>query len=160
MSSLLSAQDDRDIRDAIRLVTDTFADTTLTYYIGLDSMDRWQEDRRNKEFKSIDIKALKTDKGTKIEEELLGASDTANITLMFNLEYLEGLQLIRPDFTAKFDATKDFFVMKSEVYKVTSVSYDGPLSRKDVLVMVQGRKFETSNQLNNSVPILDGSSIE
>ena len=41
MSGVLSTTDEQKIRDAVRLVTDSFMVTPVTYYYAGESLDRW-----------------------------------------------------------------------------------------------------------------------
>lgn len=159
MGSLLSDSDKREIRDAIRLVTDTFMVTPINYYIGYESLDRWQEDRADKKFFSIVIQALKEDRIDDIVESLQGSTDEQTTQLTFNLEYLDDMGLCTPDFKVKFNSTKDYFNWKGIMYKVTDVYYDGPLDAKDVLVIVKGEKFTQTQMTLNSTVISNGSEI-
>lgn len=157
---LLSASDDREIRDAIRLVTETFMVTPIVYHIGVDSLDKWQEDREDKLFYSIGLKCLKENTETPVDESSRGYLDSSHITLTFNLEYLQEKGLITDDFKVRFNDTKDFLTLKGELYQVKSVSYDGPLSEKDILVVVKAEKMERSNMVKNSVEIQNGNEVE
>ena len=156
---LLSDADRRSIRDAIRLVTDTFMVTPINYYIGYDSLDRWQEDRADKKFYSIVIDALKEDKIDDIVESLQGSSDEQTTQLTFNLEYLDEMGLCTTNHRVIFSSTKDYFNWKGIMYKVTDVYYDGPLDSKDVLVIVRGEKFQETQMTLNSDIITNGNQI-
>lgn len=157
--SLLSEQEKREIRDAIRSVTDTFMVTPLVYCISTATNDRWAEDEQNRLYSGISLQALVEYPSTEIKQELQGTTDDHDIKLTFNLEYLQELLLITNDFKVKFDSKEDFFVVKQIEYKVTEVSYDGPLDAKDVLVIVKGEKRDWTNQLDNVQMITDGSGL-
>lgn len=160
MAGLLSPQEDREIRDAIRLVTDTFARTAILYHIGTDSLDRWQEDREDKLFYSIQIEALVENKAQTVQDSSGGYLDVQRVELTFNLEYLQEKGLIEADYKVRFNDTKDFFTLKGEIYQVKNVSYDGPLSAKDVLVIVQGEKMERTNMVKNTRLITNGNEMD
>ena len=160
MAGLLSPQKDREIRDAIRLVTDTFARTAILYHIGTDSLDRWQEDRADKLFYSIQIEALVENKAQTVQDSAGGYLDVQRVELTFNLEYLQEKGLIEADYKVRFNDTKDFFTLKGEIYQVKNVSYDGPLSAKDVLVIVQGEKMERTNMVKNTRLITNGNEMD
>lgn len=151
--SLLSAADKLEIRDAIRSVTDTFAITPVTYYIGGDSIDRWQEGREDKYYFSIELDALQENEDEPVGESTEGSENLKEITVTFNLDYLQEKGLINAEFQAAFDPTKDYFKSKGKMYKVYEVKYDGPLSKKDVLVIVKGRLRNFSNIRFNSLPL-------
>lgn len=160
MAGLLSPQEEREIRDAVRLVTDTFARTPILYHIGTDSLDRWQEDRADKLFYSIQIEALVENKAQTVQDSAGGYLDVQRVELTFNLEYLQEKGLIESDYKVRFNDTKDFFTLKGEIYQVKNVSYDGPLSAKDVLVIVQGEKMERTNMVKNTRLITNGNEMD
>ena len=159
MAGLLTPAEFREIRDAIRLVTDTFAKTPVLYHIGVDSLDRWQEDRADKLFYSIQLEALVESEPQTVQDSAGGYLDVQRVKLTFNLEYLQEMGLIESDFKVRFNDTKDFFTLKGEMYQVKNVSYDGPLSEQDVLVVVQGEKMERTNMVRNSRLITNGSEM-
>lgn len=163
MAGLLSPQEEREIRDAVRLVTDTFARTAILYHIGTDSLDRWQEDRADKLFYSIQIEALVENVESvtqRLQESSGGYLGTHSVKLTFNLEYLQEKGLIDGDYKVRFNSTKDFFTLKGEIYQVKNVSYDGPLSAKDVLVIVQGDIMERTNMVKNTRLITNGNEMD
>lgn len=151
---LLSEQEKREIRDAVRLVTDTFMVTPIVYCIAGYTKDRWGEDQADRQYYGMNLEVLREDESNEILESLQGAEDAHKVKLTLNLEYLQEKGLITPDFKVKFNDTEDFFVLKGEEYKVIDVSYDGPLDSKDVLVVVTGEKREWTNQLDNTQMIL------
>lgn len=151
--SLLSNSDKNEIRNAIRSVTDTFAITPVTYYIGGDSVDKWQEDKATKYYYEAELEALREDDGTAIDEAPEGSENLKLITLTFNLDYLQEKGLISSDYLSAFDSTKDYFKVKGRVFKVNEVKYDGPLSEKDVLVIVKGELNTFSNIRFNTLPL-------
>lgn len=139
--SLLSDAQKRSIRDAIRSVTDTFFVSGITYYKGVDSIDRWQENRSDKLYYRIQLQAMREWKADDTKEDVNGDIDLTEITLTFNTEYLQEMNLIddSKEFKVKFQSEKDFFETKGIFYEVTDVYYDGALDAKDVLVLVKGK---------------------
>ena len=155
MKSLLSESDKRSFRDAIRLVTDTFMVTPISYYLGGDSIDRWNEDRRDTKFRKVVLDALvEYSKSDKLKETLQGSVDVTEVTLTFNLEYLQELELIEESEDSQlrviFDADRDYFKLKDSVYEVIDVYYDGPLDSKEVLVIVKGKLYKDTIMLDNT----------
>ncbi len=159
MAGLLTEAEDREIRDALRLVTDTFMVTAILYYVGGGSLDRFQEDRQDKKYFAININALKEDKVDDVKDSIQGSMNLQYTMLTFNLEYLVERKLCTPDFKVIFDPAKDFFNCKGVIYKVKDVYYDGPLSSKDVLVIVKGERYANTSSLKNIVAVADGSEI-
>ena len=155
MKSLLSESDKRSFRDAIRLVTDTFMVTPVSYYLGGDSIDRWNEDRRDTKFRKVVLDALvEYSKSDKLKETLQGSVDATEVMLTFNLEYLQELELIAESEDSQlrviFDADRDYFKLKDSVYEVIDVYYDGPLDSKEVLVIVKGKLYKDTIMLDNT----------
>lgn len=140
---LLSPAQVAQIRNALRDVTDTFAKQPIKYMLRTgESMDRYQEDRRDLEFTEYNLLALmeyNTDDKDEIAEQVEGAYSKQSVKLTFNREYLEEQNLIDPT-TDKviFKDTADYFMVDTTKYKVNSVIHDGPIDGKFILVVVQG----------------------
>lgn len=147
MAKLLTVGDDREIRDAVQLLADTFFDTPVEYYKFIPSLDAYNEDKPEQQFKLYTLKALA--EYSTLEQNKDDASGQRNmneIKLTFNLEDLERqVSLINADFTHNLVTETDYFKCKGRIYKTENIYYDGPLSRKDVLILVEGRITEKSN---------------
>lgn len=164
MAKLISDSEFLEIRSALRDVADTFFTSPLTYYIGRESLDRWQEDRADKAFYAIDLEALKENTGNASGNELRmseqGFEDISVVQLTFNVDYLQEKGLLTDDFRVKFDPERDYFKLQNQVYKVISVSVDGPLQPKDVLIVVKGKIAENWLGVNTIQSISDASQIK
>lgn len=142
MFKLLSEAEDREIRDNIQMLANTFFDTPILYKLHTESMSIYNEDNEAQKFEEYELKALAEYGGDENSEKLQGSRDFDRVKLTLNLEDLERKGLINPDFTHRFQAEKDYFTCKGKQYKVTDVHYDAPLSRKDVLIIIEGRVSE------------------
>ena len=123
---LLSEFDDREIRDAIQLLADTFFDTPITYYKWLDSLDGWNEDKEGQNFEPLQMKALvEYSNIDENKEQSEGSRNLDMVKITFNLEDLERMEekIILSDFTHTLNAEKDYFRCKGRVYKVTDIYY-------------------------------------
>lgn len=142
MAKLLSEFDDREIRDAIQLLADTFFDTPITYYKWNSTLDGWNEDKEDQNFESLQMKALvEYSKADDNKEQQEGSRNLDEVQLTLNIEDLERMEekIILDDFTHTLSADKDYFLCKGKTYKVIDIYYDAPLSKKDVLLIVKGR---------------------
>lgn len=140
MAKLLTPAQDREIRDAIQLLADTFFDTPILYKLHKPTMDIYNEDKTGQEFEEYELKALFEPTATATAtEKTQGLRDLEEVRLTLNLEDLERVGLINPDHTHKFQIEKDYFECKGRHYKVIDIYYDAPLSKKDVLIIIQGR---------------------
>lgn len=142
MAKLLSVFDDRQIRDAIQMLADTFFDTPIVYYKWVKSLDGWNEDKDDQKFEHLQMKALvEYSKSDDNKEQTEGSRNLDEVQLTLNLEDLERMpeKIILDDFTHTLNSEKDYFLCKGRVYKVTDIYYDAPLSKKDVLLVVKGR---------------------
>ena len=97
------------------------------------------------------VDALVEYESDKLKEGLQGSEDDQVVILTFNLEYLNELELVKEteDNQVKvlFDADKDYFKLKDDIYEVIDVSYDGPLDKTQVLVIVRGKLYKESIML-------------
>lgn len=142
MAKLLTPAQDREIRDAIQLLADTFFDTPVSYKLHKPTMDVFNEDKDLQKFESYELKALYEPMAgatTSSTEKVQGSRDTEEVKLTLNLEDLERSGLINPDHTHKFNIEKDYFECKGRHYKVIDIYYSAPLSKKDVLITIIGR---------------------
>lgn len=143
--SLLSEFDKREIRDAIKSVTDTFMLTPIAYHIAVEDLQVWGEDKRNASYQTINLAALVEDPKDKDILAMVNSSpedgtfDYGDVQLTFNLEDLQALGLIAADFSFKMKAVEDYFTLRGILHKVIDIWYDGPLDAKNVLVLVSGR---------------------
>jgi hypothetical protein len=137
--SLLSEADDRAIRDAVKLTTDTFMVSPVTYKKSGGALDEWEEDKEAEEFTDINLLALEEYKPEDVKEGLEGNLDLNDVKLTLNVEDLEALDLIEANYKHKFTAEADYFELKGQLYRVTDIYYDGPLSDKPVLLIITGK---------------------
>jgi len=140
MPSLLSAGQKARIRKVIRDVTDTFMVTPITYHISSTQFDRWNEDQEGQIYVDANFNVLEeaiTD-DNEIVRSPQGNQDLAEVKLTANLEDLQDRSLITSDFKTIFNAAKDFFTLRGQVYKVIDIYADGPLDEKNVLVIIEG----------------------
>ena len=140
--SLLSNAQKSKIRSSIKLVTDTFFVNDVEYLIGIDSVDRFQEDRSDMIYHKVMLKALREEENTYTDASIThkkdGDEDYSLIKLSLNVEDLETLNLINSDKKVIFNKIKDYFKFKGKLYKVQDIRYDGPLDEKDILLNVYG----------------------
>lgn len=143
---LISAGVEAQIRAAIKSVTDTFMVTPVMYHMAGESLDLYNEDRKDQAFTNYTLPCLveySTDLSAHIIQMLEGNLDKADVVLSMNMDDMEALSLASaPNWTVPFNDTKDYFTCKGEYYKVTFVGYDGPLSTKQCLVIIAGQKAE------------------
>lgn len=145
--SLLSAADKREIRDAIKLTTDTFMVSPVLYYRSIGSIDRFEEDSANETFESIEMKVLEeypSNVGNEVVESLEGSIDFNDVVLTLNLEDAQELGIINTDYSNTLNPEADYFKLKRRIYEVTDVVYDGPLSEKPALLIIKGKLSDTA----------------
>lgn len=136
---LLTAAEEAEARAAIKSVTDTFMITSVTYHKAGESLDRFQEDRKNQSFTDYTLPCLVEYKKDKIKEGQEGAVRDFDVMLTINIDDLIALNLASsPNYTVPFNAAKDYFTCRGIKYKVQFVGYDGPLSTKQCLVLIEG----------------------
>lgn len=167
---LLSEADKREIRDAIKLVTDQFFVTPVHYHRYLDSVDRFNEDRPDRFSRPYVLSALVEypSGGSDWAKELQqGSIDAAHIKVTLNYEDLLVLNLLpafSDDYNEDYDTVagvsslvndtekihkmtsgSDCFFTQGQWYKVVYAGYDGPLDRQNVLIVVYGELRKTGN---------------
>lgn len=135
--SLLTNQQKLDIRNAIKLVTDTFFVTPVEYrHIGA-SIDRFQEDRGDRLKATYNLKAMVEYPTGSVKEETGGAIDTASVKVTFNMDDLTQVSgLVDANYQVIFSPTKDYMLINGVLYQNKYVMYDGALEQKNVLVIV------------------------
>lgn len=142
MSGLLSQQEEDEIRAAVKLVTDTFAVTPVAYYSKGTSLDRWKEELESS-YNKYELNGLV--EWTKAEEDKNqeGAKNFGDIKITFNVEDMIAANVVsNTDFTTIAKSETDYVAVKGNVYELTDVYFDGPLSPKDVLLIFTARKSE------------------
>lgn len=140
--SLLSPDQDREIRNAVKLATDTFMVSPVAYKRSTGDLDMWEEDRSTETFITHNLSGLESypkNDSNKVKEAREGNLDLNDVELTFNLEDLEALDLIDAQYKHKFTAEADYFVLKGQTYRVTDIRYDGALSAKPVLLIISGK---------------------
>lgn len=149
--SLLSQKDKDSIRQAVKLVTDTFMTTDVEYFMEVGSLDIWQEDKEDTKFVRAILKCLVEYEKDEIKESVQGNEETQTLVLTMNVEDLKSRELIDSSDISKFKAETDYFRLKNISYKVTDVYFDGPLDSKNILLIVKGRVFKDTVMLSNVV---------
>lgn len=141
MASLLSPAQIAQIKAALHDVTDTFCVTPVLYLKATDSLDRFNEDRKDMEPVEFNLLALVEYEINKTEDFIIqtkdGALVTAQVKLTFNTEDLETARLITANYP-NMQKEKDYFVVHNKRHRVVHVSMDGPIDDKAVLVIVFG----------------------
>ena len=143
MAKLLSPAQIVQIRAALQDVVDTFMDTPVLYKMSVDSLDRFNEDRKDEKFVDYELKGLveySTEKGEHLELEQDGALNTQDVKISFGLDDLDALGLITPELEVKFQVEKDYFITNGLKYKVTFVGLDGPIEKRNILVVIYGTR--------------------
>jgi len=145
--TLLSEAQKASIRASIKLVTDTFFDTTVAYELKGDSNERWNEDRADQESATYNLKALVEWSTLKSAEELeteQGAQERGDVKVTLHFADLRAFPALVDEANegVTMNSAKDYMTIKGERYRVTYVGYDGPLESENVLVIVRGVKEE------------------
>lgn len=146
MSSLLSVADKANFRAAIMLVTDTFFTTPILYRMAGESIDRFNEDRKDIEYIEYNLLGMVEWKKEKITQTVQGAIDNGDVMVSFNMENLITAGVV--DNSTKmliFNATKDYMIINGKNYKVNMINYDGPLDQQNVLVVITGDLQENNS---------------
>ena len=143
--SLLSAAEKAEIRADIKLVTDTFYVTPVTWRQYTQSMARYNEDRDESRWTEHSLLCLAEYPTEKVKQSLAGGFDGADVKVTFNMQDLQTAGHINADDLVKFSETKDEFVVNGELFKVSAISYDGPLDKLNVLCVITGEKKEVSS---------------
>lgn len=143
MAGLLSEAEEAEARAAIQSVTDTFFLTPITYKLAISTFDRFEEDRKAT-YTDYALKGLEEYKAADMKEEIVGSKDFNDVKITFNIDDLIVKSLITAEFGHKFTVEKDYFILKSQTYRVTDIHFDGPLSSKSCLVIMYGKLCETT----------------
>lgn len=145
--SLLSNTDKTNIRAALKLVTDTFFVSAITYKRAGESVDRFNEDRGDMSYTTLNLSGLVEYKGAGSDWSVEGGLDKENIKVSLNIEDLIAIGGI-VDGTTKmvnFNQNKDYMTVAGVSYKLLKVYYDGPLDAQNILVILEGVKEEKSS---------------
>lgn len=141
---LLSTEQILTIKKAIKDVSDTFFLTDVKYHIAGDTLDRWGEDKNNREYGTITLKGLveySSDGSSDIKETAQGVEDNHEIVVTFNVEDLLALHLINPTVNKHvFNVAVDYITINSYMYKVTQIRYDGPFDELNCLLVIKARR--------------------
>lgn len=143
---LLSPQQILDIRGAIKLVTDTFMVSPVTYKRMGTSMDGFEEDRIGREMYRYELLGLVEYPTRSVQEETGWAIDKARIKITFSVDELYKVgrlnplqvKIINDNNTHSLKDTEDYMIVNSTEYEVSYVMFDGPLEPKNVLLIVYG----------------------
>lgn len=135
MSSLISDIEFQNIRNDIKLVTETFFTTPVTYNKYVGALDRWGENNTPK-FNDISLLCLYEDSGKEIDELLAGSMSKHGVKLSFNFDDLKSLGLTDSNHNVLFNDTTDFVTVHNKKYKIKKVVYDGPLQPDCVIISI------------------------
>lgn len=136
--SILTDQQKADIRAAVRLVTDQFFVTPVTYKRFVESLDRWNEDRDDSTYMTFMLRAMVDYPKKKNIESLQGLFNNADVVVTCNMEDLMSLDLVNDEKMPIMNPTKDYFIVNGQQYTMTGVTLDGPLDQQNILVIITG----------------------
>lgn len=145
MAGLLSSADLAQIYGAMKLVTDTFFDTPVTYRVGGVSLDPFAEDRQDKEYTDYSLKALVEYGMLDRDEDKIenaGQVEKQDLKVSFNFEDLQAQGLIDSTLKPIFEYEKDQIIIRGETYQIVNMGLDGPMSDKNVLVVLTCRPYK------------------
>lgn len=139
---ILSAREIAEIRSVIQEVTDSFFVTPVAYYLSNTKLSRFNEDNDNSSYIRYYIKGLVEYTGGSVQFSQQGAIDKGNVKITFNTEDLIKVGLFDVvNFETIMSSEKDYMEVNGGRYKVKDVSLDGPIDRKNVLVIVIGENL-------------------
>jgi hypothetical protein len=137
---LISEKDKLQIRAALKSVTDTFFVTPVIYHLSKDSAEWFNEDRSDEEFTNYSLKAMVEYPKEKILPTLQGSVHMADVKCTFNMEDLIAASFVNAEKMAIGKAEKDFITVNGQRYRVSSIYYDGPLDKQNILIIIEGEK--------------------
>lgn len=143
MSLLTQDQKDK-IRATIRRVTDTFMVTPISIHHSVGVFDRFNEDRE-RVFENYTINGLAeefTRKENWTNTDELAATDDSTIKVTINYEDMEDAGLADSNFRTIIDTADDFMTINGLRYQIKHAYLDGPLERKNCLVVLVGELEE------------------
>jgi hypothetical protein len=118
---ILNEQDKLELRGVVRMVTNNFFVTPVSYQLGAEKLSRFNEDGDNYTHDTYNLNGMVTyGKSGGVNFSMQGAVDKSGVTVSLNVEDLITLGL------------------NGQRYKVKDVSEDGPLDRQNILVIVTG----------------------
>lgn len=141
--SLLSPQQILDIEATFKLVGDTFFVTPVTYNLKGDSLDRFQEDRQNQAntaYNCLGLVEYGDQDSDKLKETKDGKRDESECTVSLLLDDLKALGLVDAGNLFIGKAERDTFTTNNVDYEVVLAKLDGPLSQKNILVILKGKR--------------------
>jgi hypothetical protein len=137
---ILNEQDKLELRGVVRMVTNNFFVTPVSYQLGAEKLSRFNEDGDNYTHDTYNLNGMVTyGKSGGVNFSMQGAVDKSGVTVSLNVEDLITLGLYdTTQFRNKLKPEQDFMVINGQRYKVKDVSEDGPLDRQNILVIVTG----------------------
>lgn len=138
--SLLSAGQKAQIRNAIKQVTDTFAVTPVTFYLTQAVIDRFNEERKNRQYAIKELSAF-VEYGSESKDDRMAGDDYwQTIKLLFNLEDLEAAGCLDANYMPLFNPASDHFVVSGVECDILKAYSEGGLEAKNVLIIVEGKR--------------------
>lgn len=133
MAGLLSTNDINTIRAALKSVTDTFCQVPVTYQVATESMDLFNQDRRDAVPVSYDLLGLVKYYTQKIDMSQYGAVDLSDGEILFNYFDLVAAGLIDVNKKILMNPATDYMEANGLKLRITGVI---PLGQLDTLESV------------------------
>jgi len=142
LHKIVLPSDIQHILKAIERVTDTFFDSPVTIYRAVDSIDRFNEDRKDTVWVEYKLNCLLEFGGeNQLQFTQQGYTEFYDVkcTLFFQDVKAVGLDLNNETI---LNQSTDYFVVNEKKYKIKGVSLDGPLTQENVLLIILGTLIE------------------
>jgi len=140
--SLLSEKQKTDILGAIKMVTDTFFVTPVTFHHSTKGFDRFNETFSGTE-ENITVNCLVEYPSSGANTtEVEGAAQEVDYAVKVSMNYADAKEqgLHNEDDFTILSSTDDYFTTNGVKYKIKQVYLDGPLQKENVLLIVLGEK--------------------
>jgi len=142
MPDLLSNSERAEIRSALKDVTDTFFKTTITIQkYNSFSVDRFNEDREDREYTSYEVLGLKLERDQerdRVRKDEAGDFERGTIEVYINFDDLETAGLTE-GVNHTISETEDYMIVEGTRYEIDYIIKAGPLDEKNVLIKIYGK---------------------
>ena len=151
---LLTPQDEQQIREGFKAVLDTFSNTPIVIRVTNDiSLQPVQEGRSDLQYTEYNFVAyVEYNNGTANKEDANfgGVWDNSDVRAFVHLDYVEAAGLMVNDYPNISPNSSRLVVDndgRKEVYRITHISVDGALGKRQIFMMVRGQREELQQLL-------------
>lgn len=138
---LLSAQQIKDIKDAVQVVTKQFFVTPVILSHAIDALDKFNEDRKSEKWEHYAMNGMLEfpQVRSQVIDSQSGATQQYDVKVTFNYRDFIAENLSKENETI-FNQTKDTMKANGKLYRIINISLDGPIEAENVLVIFYGKQ--------------------